>query len=45
MLLVKSADREADAAAVGDAVTHVAAAREHGGVTFAVDVEPAVTPG
>jgi primosomal protein N' (replication factor Y) (superfamily II helicase) len=40
VLLVKAAERRRTVRAVGDAVQRVAAAREHAGVSFSVDVDP-----
>jgi primosomal protein N' (replication factor Y) (superfamily II helicase) len=40
MLLVKARERRAAVSAVGAAVEHVSAAREHRGVSFSVDVDP-----
>ncbi|HXR28534.1 MAG TPA: primosomal protein N' [Solirubrobacteraceae bacterium] len=40
VLLVKAVERRDAVRAIGDAVQRVAAAREHGGVSFSVDVDP-----
>jgi primosomal protein N' (replication factor Y) len=40
VLVVKAEERRAAVRAVGEAVQRVAAAREHGGVNFSVDVDP-----
>jgi len=40
VLVVKAAERRRAVHAVGEAVQRVAAAREHAGVNFSVDVDP-----
>ncbi len=40
MLVVKAGERRAAVSAVGEAVQQVAGEREHGGVSFSVDVDP-----
>jgi primosomal protein N' (replication factor Y) len=40
VLVMKAAERRGAVHAVGEAVRHVAAAREHAGVSFSVDVDP-----
>jgi primosomal protein N' (replication factor Y) len=40
VLVVKASERRPAVYAVGEAVKHVAAAREHSGVSFSVDVDP-----
>jgi primosomal protein N' len=40
VLVVKAAERRPAVAAVGEAVQQVSSNRDHGGVSFSVDVDP-----